>query len=182
MGKSKGSPGDVRRIKAQRAAFLEAYARGGRIKDAADEAGVDRTTILRWRREDPDFAKLVADAEELGTQLLEDEAYRRAFAGVEEAVHYKGEVVDHVTKYSDLLLIFLLKARLPKKYRDNVSVETEAKVKHEVEAKGLSDELANEIRAKVLGVAAAAAAKAPGEEPATAVTNKGGGEDGGREN
>ena len=55
------------------------------------------------------------------------EARRRALTGVEEPVYYKGEAVDRTAKYSDTLLIFLLKAHRPEKFRDNVSAEHSCK-------------------------------------------------------
>jgi hypothetical protein len=52
---------------------------------------------------------------ETGTDLLEDEALRRAEDGVAEPRFYEGRLCGHVQKYSDTLLIFLLKARRPQK-------------------------------------------------------------------
>ena len=40
-----------------------------------------------------------------------------------EPEYYKGEVVGHTRKYSDALLMFLLKANRPDKYRDNIKVD-----------------------------------------------------------
>ena len=55
--------------------------------------------------------------------MLEAEARRRAAIGVDEPVFYKGEVVGHIRKYSDTLLMFLLKAHWPEKFRENVSID-----------------------------------------------------------
>ena len=55
---------------------------------------------------------------ELGTEALEYEAVRRAYHGVAEPVFYNGVQCGSVTKYSDKLLMFLLKARNPAKYRE----------------------------------------------------------------
>jgi hypothetical protein len=46
---------------------------------------------------------------------------RRARDGIEEPRFYEGAVCGHVRKYSDALLIFLLKARRPEKYSDKVT-------------------------------------------------------------
>jgi hypothetical protein len=59
---------------------------------------------------------------ELGTAALEDEALRRAYHGVEEPVFYEGVQCGSVTRYSDKLLMFLLKARHPAKYRERQGV------------------------------------------------------------
>ena len=54
--------------------------------------------------------------------MLEAEAWRRAHDGIEEPILYKGQVVTHVRKYSDLLLMFLLKGLRPEKFRDKFSM------------------------------------------------------------
>ena len=56
----------------------------------------------------------------MGGDVLEDEAVRRAKEGVEEPVYQGGKLVGHVQKYSDTLLIFLLKGAKPQKYGDKV--------------------------------------------------------------
>jgi hypothetical protein len=56
------------------------------------------------------------DAVEVGTQRLEDEAIRRATEGWEEPVYQRGELVGHVRRYSDALLMFLLRGRRPEVY------------------------------------------------------------------
>jgi hypothetical protein len=50
--------------------------------------------------------------------VLEAEAFRRAVVGIEDMIGSgdNAEVV-HFLRYSDTLLIFLLKARRPEKYR-----------------------------------------------------------------
>ena len=56
-------------------------------------------------------------------ELLEAEARRRTAIGVDEPVFYQGQVVGHIRKYSDNLLMFLLKAHWPEKFRENVSID-----------------------------------------------------------
>ena len=67
----------------------------------------------------PTGMRLMEEARE----LLEAEARRRAAMGVEEPVFYKGQVVGHIRKYSDNLLMFLLKAHWPEKFRENLSID-----------------------------------------------------------
>ena len=50
---------------------------------------------------------------------MEEEARIRAMFGVKQPVFYKGEVCGSVRKYSDVLLIFLLKGLRPEVYREN---------------------------------------------------------------
>jgi len=51
------------------------------------------------------------DAAEIGTELLEQEAQRRAFHGTLKPVFQKGECVGYVREYSDNMLSLYLKRR-----------------------------------------------------------------------
>jgi hypothetical protein len=87
-----------------------------------------RTTVYRWQEDDEEFAQLYRQAEIEATETLEAEAHRRAVFGVKKytPILHKGSVVYVVeeTTYSDTLLIFLLKARAPEKYRERFDVTT----------------------------------------------------------
>ena len=48
---------------------------------------------------------------------------RRAREGVDEPVFYQGEHCCNVRRYSDTLLIFMLKARKPDVYRERASIQ-----------------------------------------------------------
>lgn len=96
---------------------------GGNVTKACESAGIGRRSAYEWREADPEFAAEWDEAVEAGTEELEEEARRRAFSGVDEPVFYQGEVCGEVRKYSDTLLIFLLKGRRPEKYRENIKAE-----------------------------------------------------------
>ena len=91
---------------------------GGNVSRACEQAEIPRKTAYNWKSEDAEFADKWEEAVEQGTEELEQEARRRAFNGVDEPVFYQGETCGTVRKYSDTLLIFLLKGRRPEKYRD----------------------------------------------------------------
>lgn len=55
----------------------------------------------------------------MGADALEDEARRRAMGVAEDVYDGKGNVVGTRMRYSDLLLMFLLKGLKPEKYREN---------------------------------------------------------------
>ena len=100
-------------------AFLEALATGVSIRTAAKLAGAGCSTVFEWRKVDPEFAEDWECAYAAGTAELEAEAHRRAVDGVnEKPVVVNGKIVGHTKEYSDLLLIFLLKARDPETYCD----------------------------------------------------------------
>ena len=46
-----------------------------------------------------------------------------AFTGIDKPMFFKGEVVANIKKYSDPLLMFLLEAYDPQKFRDGGKVE-----------------------------------------------------------
>jgi hypothetical protein len=88
-----------------RPAFLQAFAATGIVVAAARAAGISRTQAYRARGRSPQFAQAWAQAEEEAIEILEAEARRRAMS------------------VSDILLIFLLKARRPNIYRENARLE-----------------------------------------------------------
>lgn len=88
-----------------RPVFLKGFAEGGTISAACEVANIARSTAYRERQANEDFALAWHDLEEALTDKLERKAVSLAM---------NGEV---------RLIEFLLKARRPDKYRDNVKVE-----------------------------------------------------------
>lgn len=80
--------------------FLELLAKSANVSRSARDAGISRQYVYDKLRNDPAFAERVAQAEEEAIEELEAVARERAIAG------------------SDLLIMFLLKAAKPEKYRD----------------------------------------------------------------
>ena len=103
-------------------AFLEAYSSCGSLRLAAKAAHVARCNHYRWLKCDPKYAEAFEVARESAGQALEDEARRRAVEGVREPVYYEGDVCGHRQRYSDNLLMFLLKGINPEKYRERADV------------------------------------------------------------
>jgi hypothetical protein len=114
-------------------AFLAAYSKVGIIGVAASVAGINRDTHQNWLKKDPDYVEAFEIAKDQSCDILEQEAIRRACQGVEEPVFYQGVECGRVRKYSDTLLIFMLKANRPWRFRDNSSVEHHGEVKLTVE-------------------------------------------------
>ena len=127
--------------------FLKVYRESGNIKYSCKVAGINRSTYRYWKEHDAAFAALLPDADEDANNTLEYAAYDRAVNGVESFVVSQGKLVyeeipvldkngeqerENGTgrlvykrgkaiverKYSDTLLITLLKARMPEKYKD----------------------------------------------------------------
>lgn len=105
------------------AAFFAALAQGAPVTQALATCGYTRSSAYRWKDEDPAFAQQWEQAVDTAVELMEREADRRAIEGVLEPVYWRGQKIGEVRKYSDVLLIFRLKALRPDKYRDNVRQE-----------------------------------------------------------
>jgi hypothetical protein len=109
---------------ASQSRFLEEYARLGTITHACRAAHIDPKRHYEWMERDPSYVERFEVAKQEAIDTLEREARRRAVEGVEEPVGwYKGEPGGYVKRYSDLLLIFLLKGARPERYRDNYRIE-----------------------------------------------------------
>ena len=114
----------TKRTDKKEAQFLESLqSTGGNVSAACEAIALSRRRVYEWREADPVFAAKWDEAVEFGTDALEEEARRRAYTGVDEPVFYQGEECGAVRKYSDTLLIFLLKGRRPDKYRERVTID-----------------------------------------------------------
>lgn len=112
---------------ARRDAVLAALAETGVLSAACVVAGVNRATVFRWKKDDEEFAAAYADALEQAADKIESEARRRAVEGFDEPVYYKGELVGTIKRYSDTLLVNLLRADR-EKFRNQGTVQVNANV------------------------------------------------------
>lgn len=127
--KKEASPARPHTVEAQaqdtanaKVVFLDAYRQTGNVTAACEHAGVGRRTTYDWLASDADYAEQFDDAHDEAADRLEGEARRRATRGVEEPVYYQGAEVGTIRRYSDTLLIFLIKGARPEKYRDRHQV------------------------------------------------------------
>ena len=102
--------------------FLTHYSNSGNITWSAKRAGIDRGLVYTWQEESDQFAAAFREADLKATEVLEREAWRRANEGIAEPVYQHGKLVGTIQRYSDNLLMFLLRARAPERYRDRVDV------------------------------------------------------------
>jgi len=107
--------------------FLLRLAETSNVSAACKRAKVSRQHAYQTRNEDEPFRIAWEEALEVATEALELEARRRAEKGVLEPVFYLGVKAGTIRRYSDTLLIFLLKAHKPGMYRDRSSVEVSGK-------------------------------------------------------
>jgi hypothetical protein len=102
-------------------AFLKAYLISCSITTASECAKVSRVCHYAWLKESEAYEIAYRIAEPIAAQNLEDEAVKRATTGWDEPVFYQGEQCGVVRKFSDSLLLALLKGAKPDKYKDRVA-------------------------------------------------------------
>lgn len=108
--------------------LIEGWKRDGLTdQQIANNLSVNIKTVMKWKREKPEFMEAIKKGKEVSDYELENALHKRAtgYYYKEEAVTNAGDVVE-VRKYehaNPTSLIFALKNRLPAKYRDKVEQE-----------------------------------------------------------
>jgi hypothetical protein len=97
----------------RKAIFLEAFEEWGTIKKGCEAAGVTRMAYGWWLKTDPDFAKSV----DLTRQSFSESLEMLALDRVKNPDKNRG---------SDLLLLGLLNANMPAKYRPSVALDQDS--------------------------------------------------------
>jgi transposase-like protein len=115
--------------------FLAAYRETATITGAARDSGVDHKSHYRWRRECPAYAAAFDRTQHEAADVLEEEARRRAVKGV-RTIRYGRDgkpLIDLATgepyvevRYSDRLLMALLRANAPEKFGGRVATTQQA--------------------------------------------------------
>lgn len=103
-------------------AFLAAYAQTANITKAAEAAKIDRAMHYRWLERFPKYHKAFLEAERYAGDFIEGEAVRRATEGVLEPVFYQGERCGAVRRYSDGVMLTLLRGFKPAKYSNKTEL------------------------------------------------------------
>lgn len=116
-----------------REVFLLALAETAHVGRAVEACGVPVQTIYNWKGRASakpratgkveGFSEAWEAALELGTDRLEDEAVRRGVHGTLKPVYQGGKKVGDVREFSDILLIFMLKARRPERFKERFAGE-----------------------------------------------------------
>ena len=123
--------------------YLEALAECGQQMLAAEQVGITSKTVIEWRKTKPEFAEAEKEAKEKAFGIMYQEARRRAVLGVDSGrrlfVWMKDgrevlpktrgakRVPKVIRQYSDVLLMFLMKAVHPE-YRENYNVNLAAQL------------------------------------------------------
>ena len=108
---------------------------GGAVAASARAIGVNPSTVHRWRNADKEFAKAWDEVIGEKIEILEQTAYSRAVHGTQEPVIYKGEQMGKwdaetevfvpltITRYDNTLLVRLLEAENPAKWKRGAEVQ-----------------------------------------------------------
>lgn len=113
----------------RRQVFLTVLAEHGNLSEALKAAGISRPVAMASYETDEKFAEAWRAASDEAADRLEREARRRALEGTEEPVFYQGRECGRVRRYSDSLMLALLKAERPEKFKDRVASELSGEVK-----------------------------------------------------
>lgn len=108
--------------------FLEMLAQSMNVMLSCKAAAVTRAVAYAERKRSKVFAQQWHEATSKALELLEATAWKRATTGTMEPIWRNDEngkpvKVDQVARCSDTLLIFLLKANRPEKYRETIRQE-----------------------------------------------------------
>ncbi len=132
--------------------FLEEFARNANVTAACRRAGIDRSTVYRWQEHDTAFTIRYHEAEAEANDVVRAAIFRRAVNGVDKPLHHNGRMVTDadgrpvtVKEYSDTLLIFLAKARMPE-FRDKQQVEVSGKDGGPIEVNDAHARLAEKLQ------------------------------------
>jgi len=109
--------------------YLAALPRFSTPGPALKAAGATPSQLARWREEDGAFLAAERQVREGIADELEREAVRRAFRGVRRPVYQGGLLAGYLTEYSDQLLMFVLKAMRPERFREKSEVSVNPIVK-----------------------------------------------------
>ncbi|GLS28865.1 hypothetical protein SAMN04488498_101406 [Mesorhizobium albiziae] len=117
-----GGNGDIVFTPEVQREFIQEYAKTGSISRAAENIGIDPQIVYYWKNH-TSWGEVFENARQMLVGELEAEAYRRGVFGVTKNVYYQGEVVGEEKLFSDKLLVTLLRANDPSKYRYRDTLE-----------------------------------------------------------
>lgn len=105
--------------------FITALLKSSNVSAACRKAKISRAVAYDHRETDTEFAAAWEEALEMALDDAESEAWRRGVKGTISNRQYDkdGKLISATRQYSDTLLIFMLKAHRPAKYRETIRNE-----------------------------------------------------------
>jgi hypothetical protein len=107
----------ARRALRWRPKFLSALSASCSFTFAARAANVAYNTFRLHQRNDPEFARQVAEAEEEAFDLLHARCFKAVVEGELEPVYFQDKIAGHTRKFDSRLAIELLRAHMPDKFK-----------------------------------------------------------------
>jgi hypothetical protein len=101
----------------RRAACLAAYRKTFSVRATAKRPGIAETRHHHWLQQDAAYRQAFASVQSEVVDNLRDQVLELAVEGWVEPVFYRGRQCGTIRHYSDRLLMLLLKAWKPEKYR-----------------------------------------------------------------
>ena len=129
-----------------RAAAVRAMALTGNRSASADAAGVCLSTIEAYLANDEEFKDQMVHAKSQYVAMLEAEATRRAVEGWDEDRMGAGGILYTVKKFSDPLLLHMLKKKAPEEHGDSMKIDQTTKVEGSLGLHQLSRESREQLR------------------------------------
>lgn len=119
--------------------FLRELAKRGIVADACKIAKVGRATVYKWREDDKEFADAWKEAVDIAIDTAEREAWRRAVEGVDKPLigrvgKDQDGVITVIKEYSDSILLRVLSANRPEKWRERSQIEHTGEITQKVYA------------------------------------------------
>lgn len=137
--KPKGSGRRTKLTKARRKTFLRHLGRTRNVSSASQACGVSTSILYKLRQKSKAFARDWDNALESYKEVIEQAMHDRAIEGVDEPVFYRGQVVGHIKRFSDVLLLARAKAYIPERYQPdgqstqiNIQIGQRAKIIGEI--------------------------------------------------
>lgn len=118
---------DFRTLTVKQKSFLKAYTEELTIHGALHVTGMHPTAHYTSMKVNPIYKRLFDDLREYVVEALEGEGFRRAYHGVKEYVYFQGNICGEKQIFSDTLLMFLLRAANPDKYRERSTMDLNVK-------------------------------------------------------
>jgi hypothetical protein len=103
--------------------FLRFLAQTGSPTVAVRLTGIDRSTMTKYRARNAQFRRDYKRAKRDAVDAMEHEARKRAVKGTLVPIYQNGRRVGYKIERSDALLMFMLRAERPEKFKDRSTVE-----------------------------------------------------------
>ncbi len=136
---------DVLLAGAKKARFLEKFRHFPVISLAARRIGINRVTVYKWRKDDPEFDAALENLQEEYTDLLERELQKLATGQYKRPLVSAGKLVAFEDIHDVTALRMLLQAYRPRLYRERTEVSASVHQSIEIQKKEVTVHLVADV-------------------------------------